>query len=144
MKEKQERAVWQQNYRKKQREQLQDLRREVPKAAKVLTIKDEAGRPPVETQQEGLLEAIREIAIHSGSADDKRRSEALRACLKLDNLCDKLAEMKYDVSRTTVYRRLLPRNSATIEGKRHVKTVPVKLCRAQSDLHKRSYGPKIL
>ena len=29
----------------------------------------------------------------------------------------------------------MPRNRATIEGKRHVKTVPVKLIRAQNDVH---------
>ena len=34
-----------------------------------------------------------------------------------------------------VYFRLLPRNSATQEGKRHVKTVPVKLTRAKNDKH---------
>ena len=33
------------------------------------------------------------------------------------------------------YFRLLPRNSATQEGKRHVKTVPVKLTRAHNDKH---------
>lgn len=30
---------------------------------------------------------------------------------------------------------MLPRNSATSEGKRHIKTVPVKLIRAQNDAH---------
>lgn len=31
--------------------------------------------------------------------------------------------------------RLLPRRSNTIEGKRHVQTVPVRLMKAQNDLH---------
>ena len=45
-----------------------------------------------------------------------------------------LRQMNY-LNDEAVYFRLLPRNSATQEGKRHVKTVPVKLTRAHSDKH---------
>jgi hypothetical protein len=39
------------------------------------------------------------------------------------------------VSRSAVYLRLLPKRSVSIEGKRHVSTVPVRLIRAQNDHH---------
>ncbi|KAJ8678332.1 hypothetical protein QAD02_014119 [Eretmocerus hayati] len=38
--------------------------------------------------------------------------------------------------RSALYLRVLPKNSKTIEGKRHVNTVPVKLCKAQNDEHR--------
>jgi len=38
----------------------------------------------------------------------------------------------YNISRSALYLRLLPRNCATTEGKRHTKTVPVKLLRARN------------
>ncbi|KAJ1531396.1 hypothetical protein ONE63_000077 [Megalurothrips usitatus] len=44
--------------------------------------------------------------------------------------------MNFSISRTSSYRRLIPRNSATVEGKRHINTVPVKLCRAQADRYR--------
>ena len=39
------------------------------------------------------------------------------------------------ISRSGLYFRLQPRCSSSLEGKRHVKTVPVKLNRAQTDDH---------
>ncbi|KAE8744171.1 hypothetical protein FOCC_FOCC009179 [Frankliniella occidentalis] len=44
--------------------------------------------------------------------------------------------MDFKISRTSTYRRLVPRRSDSNEGKRHVTTVPVKLCRAQADHHR--------
>lgn len=38
----------------------------------------------------------------------------------------------FNISRSGLYIRLLPRNCSTAEGKRHVKTVPVKLIRAHN------------
>ena len=43
----------------------------------------------------------------------------------------------YRVSRTALYLCLLPRNSNTVEGKKHVNTVPVKLTRPQNNLRKK-------
>lgn len=40
------------------------------------------------------------------------------------------------IKKSAAYLRLMPRNSTTLEGKRHVTTVPVKLARATNDLHK--------
>ena len=48
----------------------------------------------------------------------------------------------FKISSNRVYVRLLPRRSASIEGRRHVVTVPVKLIRVQNDCHsKHVEGP---
>ena len=49
---------------------------------------------------------------------------------------EELTLLGYKLSRTALYLRLIPRNSRSIEGKRHIAVVPVKLCRAQADYHK--------
>lgn len=113
-----------------------DLKRQLPEATNLLKVRNEGGRPRLEADQSGLLQAICDVALHSGSADDRRRSEAIRACKTLDDLHEELKSMGYNLSRSSVYLRLLPRGSVSAEGKRHVVTVPVKLCRAQTDHHK--------
>ena len=74
--------------------------------------------------------------MFGASADDRRRCEGLRSCKTLQKLHKKLVELGYQVSKSAAYYRCLPRDATTIEGKRHVITVPVKLCRAQSDQHR--------
>lgn len=95
------------------------------------------GRPRIETDQNDLLQAICDIVLHSRSADNKRKTEAIRSCRTLDKLHEELNSIGYNLSRSATYLRLIPRNSSSIEGKRHVPTVPVKLCRAQADHHRR-------
>lgn len=72
------------------------------------------------------------------AADPRRRSEKLIAALNLDDLQRVLAE-NYDMElkRSTLYTRLLPRNSLTAEGKRHHNCAPVRLRRPQNDLMKK-------
>lgn len=94
------------------------------------------GRPRLEEDQPELLRAISEIAMFGASADERRRSNVLRSCKTLKQLKIELEKLGFEISETATYHRLLPKNSKTKQGKRHVKTVPVKLCRAQSDLHK--------
>ena len=55
----------------------------------------------------------------------------------LDDLTQALHFMGYKVSRLGVYLRLLPRAQASTEGKRHKKSLPVKLVRPQNDLRKK-------
>ena len=43
----------------------------------------------------------------------------------------------YKLSRSALYLRLLPKRQDTIEGKRHVKTVPVKIRLAKNNLRKK-------
>ncbi|KAL4705431.1 hypothetical protein ACJJTC_002189 [Scirpophaga incertulas] len=60
----------------------------------------------------------------------------VRSCRTLDDLHQALLKEGFELSRSATYLRLLPRDSRTNEGKKHVKTAPVKLVRATTDLHK--------
>ncbi|CAF1277160.1 unnamed protein product [Adineta steineri] len=93
------------------------------------------GRPRVEEQCPDLLQIIEEIAKVGGASDDRRRSETIRPCLTLDDLREKIKQRGYDIKRTTLYYRLLPHRASSIDGRRHVHTVPVRLRRAQNDEH---------
>lgn len=94
-----------------------------------------AGRPRLEVKQPLLLQAIIDLAMHGSAAHEKRRSEVYRSIATLDELTEQLKKDGFQISRSGVYLRLLPWRSSSLEGKRHVFTVPVKLIRAQNDLH---------
>lgn len=94
------------------------------------------GRKNIEVFQPDFLRTIVEIVEGTSSADERRRSDILRSCTTLDQLVSELRARGYDYSRTAVYHRLIPRRSDTIEGKRHVRTVPVKLARATASQRK--------
>ena len=51
----------------------------------------------------------------------------------MDDLVAELEKMGFLLSRMGVYLRLIPRQINSHQGKRHVTTVPVKLCRASND-----------
>jgi len=69
--------------------------------------------------------------MHGSASHDKRQSDMYRSAKTLDQLkIDRFA-----ISRSGLYLRLQPRRSSSLEGKRYVKTVPVKLIRAQNDNH---------
>ena len=95
-----------------------------------------SGRPSLNETQPGLLQAICDMAMHGSSAADRRRSETLRSCKTLDQLHEGLTVLGFELSRSSTYRRLIPRKWGSIEGRHHVTTVPVKLCRAQADRHR--------
>ncbi|XP_032779890.2 uncharacterized protein LOC116918320 [Daphnia magna] len=78
-----------------------------------------------------------DIALHGSAAHEKRRTEVYRSVRTLDDLTEQLQKDGFQISRSGVYLHLQPRSSATHEGKRHVKTIPVKLIRAQNDAHSR-------
>lgn len=91
LKDKKLRADWQKDCRQKQKERLRNLQRNLPETDNVPQIS--VGRPRLESNQSGLLQAICDIAMHSGSADDRRRSEKIRACRTLDSLHEELQLM---------------------------------------------------
>ncbi|GBP00285.1 hypothetical protein EVAR_885_1 [Eumeta japonica] len=103
--------------------------------AAALKLRDTLGWPRVEEKQSGLLEVIKDLAVFGGAADDRRRTEIIRCCKTLDDLQAELCKLGYTISRSGLYLRLLPRRVNTEEGKRHVVTVPVKLCKPDSALH---------
>ncbi|CAF2596257.1 unnamed protein product [Rotaria sp. Silwood2] len=93
------------------------------------------GRPPIEEECPDLLQIIEEIAKVGGAADDNRRSQTIRPCLTLDDLREKIKERGYDIKRSTLYYRLLPHRINSVDGKKHVRTVPVRLRKALNDEH---------
>lgn len=127
--------------RQKNQKKLRDNRAVVLKSASSefkdkLKLRNQFGKPRVETVQPYFLEAIVNIAMHGSAAQEKRRNEIYRSILTLDDLTAQLIRDGFDVTRSSVYLRLKPKRSNSTEGKRHVKTVPVQLIRAQNDLHK--------
>ena len=110
---------------------------EVATKLKKLEVKTTAGRPNLESQQEGLLEAILSIVIPGSSADDRRRSKVHNSVRSLDDLKSALEMKAFNLSRNATYYRLLPANMRQEDVKRHVHTVPVKLQCPQNDLSKK-------
>lgn len=116
---------------------LEDVCLEHPDVANKLKIRSNPGRPSLEEDQPDILQTIMKIAIFGSSADERRRTETVTSCKNLDQLHEQLKTLGLQLSRSATYLRLLPQNSFSREGKRHVSTVPVKLIRAQNDLKKK-------
>ena len=93
------------------------------------------GRPEI-YDQDDLIKTITDIALKGSATDDRRRTEIIRTVKTLDDLVDELTKYGFHLSRSAVYLRLLPSRSLSTEGKRHTKTAPVKLIRAQNSEHK--------
>ena len=106
---------------------------EHPTLKESLGVRLSSGRPRIEDEQPLLLSTIINIAVHGSAADGRRQSEVYRSIKTLDQLTDQLNRDGFLISRSGVYLRLIPRRSLSIEGKRHVVTVPVKLTKAQND-----------
>ena len=69
------------------------------------------------------------------TADRRRRSEVLRTYLRLDDLHSALIEKRFTISRSVTHLKLMPKRSSSTEGKRHIETVPVRLCKPQNDAY---------
>ena len=98
--------------------------------------RDALGRPRLEVDQPNLLTTIVDIVQSSSASTDRRRCEMLRTVTPLDDWNKELLNFGFKISRSATYLRLLPRLQDTIEGKRHVKTVPIKLLRPENTLRK--------
>ena len=72
------------------------------------------------------------MATAGAGADFRMRTDVLNACKTLDDLHAGLLKEGYVLSCQALYLRLFPRRSDTIEGKSHVRTVPVKIRKAQN------------
>ena len=82
------------------------------------------------------MKTIVDIAILGSSADERRQTEVLRTAKTLDNLTEEMKKKGFNISRSGLYLRLIPRRADSIEAKKHVTTVPVKLMKAQTYNHK--------
>ena len=98
---------------------------------------DKWGRPALEDSDPDLHKAIIAIATTGAGADSWWYTENLNACLTLDYLQDCLIKDGYELSRSALYLRLLRRWQDTIEGKKHVKTVSVKIRCAKNNPRKK-------
>ena len=92
------------------------------------------GRPHKHDNTE-LIEAICRIAIPGLAAHEKRRNEVIRTVKSLDQLTEALNREGYDLKHSSVCLHSLPKNSRTIEGKRHIHTAPVKLFKSPNSKH---------
>ncbi|CAF5057417.1 unnamed protein product, partial [Rotaria sp. Silwood1] len=84
-----------------------------------------------------IVEVIIEIASRGAAADPFRSSNLQSPCMTLDELTERLTARGFVLSRSSTYLQLLPRRSNSTEGKRHVRTVPVRLIKANNDQHKK-------
>ena len=94
----------------------------------------DAGRPPIEAIEPELHDVLIQIAeTVACAADGRRRCEVIGTPITLDALHKKLEDMGIKISRSATYLRLVPRNSSTFEGRRHVRTVPMRLIKASNN-----------
>ena len=96
-----------------------------------------SGRPPLESAYPDLHEAIVQLVTAGAGADMRRRTDVLNTCKTLDDLRAALLKEGYTFSRQALYLRLIPRRSDSVEGIRHIRTVPVKLRKAKNNLRNR-------
>ncbi|CAF1271257.1 unnamed protein product, partial [Rotaria sp. Silwood1] len=101
----------------KQKNKLRAITESYPDVRHVLqkTFRQDVGRPPVDDASPDLLATIEEIAAIGGAGDDRRRTESIRTCLTLDDLREALKTQGYDIKRTTLYYRLLPRRALSVD-----------------------------
>ena len=82
-----------------------------------------------------LIKATCQIAISGSATHDRRRNKVIRIVKTLDQLTEALNREVFELKRSSVYLHLLHRNDRTVEGKKHVKTAPVKLYKSQNSKH---------
>ena len=97
-----------------------------------------SGRPSLELTHPGLLDATIQIAIAGAGADERRKSNIFTSWESLDGLLAGMKKLGFeDISRQSLYPRLVPKRADSVYGKRHVKTVPVKLAKAKNTARNR-------
>ena len=125
-------------YRVKKKKAIQTAIQLFPEVATILkgVNRDSPGNPRIECNQPEILEEILKIAEIGSACSDRRRDNTVRTVRTLDQLKMELHKLGFQVSRSGIYLKLLPRDAKSIEGRRHVSTVPVKLTKPQNNLRK--------
>lgn len=100
-----------------------------------ITPRDKPGRPSLNEAHPELMQLIENIAKQCGLADARRRSDTIRTIHTVRHLTTAV-NASIPISKTAVYYRLEPPNPRTLDGRRHVTTVPVRMLRATNDHHK--------
>lgn len=129
-------AKRQKNFQLNRKRKLQEICTENEAVRKKLRLNQKCGRSSETDCQPGLLEAIKEISLRGAGAHERRRAETLNSCRTLDELTRELKTLGFNLSRSGVYLRLIPRNWKTTEGKRHITRANVKLKRAENEEHR--------
>lgn len=135
LRQKQQNAVRQNKFQVKRKRALEELCQKDENLRKKLKLNETPGRPNTSVTQPGLIEAIVDISLRGSGAHERRREDTLKSCRTLDDLTKELKKQGFNLSRSGVYLRLIPRNWSTTEGKRHITTANVKLSRAQNNEH---------
>lgn len=125
----------QQKFRTKRSVKLKEVCDENPDIQKKLRLRDSVGRPSLETDQPLLLKTICEIAMYGSEAHERRRLEVTKTVKTLDEMHLKLNQLGFSISRTALYYRFMPNRAASIEGKKHLHAVPVKLAKPAKNFH---------
>ena len=100
-------AKWQKENRGKKNEIIAKLSKTSPVALKSLKpfMRGKVGRPSLEADQPGIVEAILDLVQATTATDARRRSEILRTTRTLDDLHTALQSLGYTLSRTATYYR---------------------------------------
>ena len=124
------------NLRAKRKEAVNKIKRDTPEIAAALRMRAGVCRPRVEFDKPLLGKALLRIATIGAAASDRRRVEIKRSVKTFDDLTNALHNLGFSVSWSALYLRL-QLGTRTIEGKKHVSTVPVKRTRPQNTLRKK-------
>ncbi len=135
-------AKRQHNFQLNRKRKLEEICAENESVRQKLHLNYTLGRSSATDCQPGLLDAIKEISLRGAGAHERRRAETLNSCRTLDELTRELKIIGFNLSRSGVYLRLVPRNWATTEGKRHITTANVKLKRAENEEHRQHSDAK--
>ena len=125
-------------YRLKKKKAIKAAIQLYPEVASILKgiNRESPGNPRIECDQPEILEEILKIAEVGSACSDRRRDNTVRTVRTLDQLKTELNNLGFQVSRSGIYLKLLPRDAKSIEGRRHVSTVPVRLIKPQNNLRK--------
>lgn len=131
------------NARMRRRDAHQELARSNPDAAKLLMIHDRPGRPALVDKYPLLIQHIIDCVREKSLAHARRRDQSVRSVRTLSDLTKELNDMGYNISRSSTYYHLLPKNLKSIEGRKHnFVAAPVRLIRATNDLHNQHIDTK--
>lgn len=116
----------QKKYREKKKRIMKEALKAFPSHEGSSVVRDNPGRPSLDDIYCNLHHDILHIASIGAAASDKRRDDLIRSVKTLDDLHKALEDLNYKISRSALYLRLLPKSAHSSEGKKHVKTVPVR------------------
>ena len=83
------------------------------------------GHPRIECDQPEILEEILKIAEIGSACSDRRRDNTIRTVRTLTQLKEELHRLGFQVSRSGVYLKLLPRDANAKAGKNERRPIKI-------------------